>query len=76
MAMVKCSICGKMVSDREQRCPYCDNTVENNICCPYCRCGNTEVYTEEKKSAFSKLFGGKKNKVTYICKKCGETFKR
>lgn len=74
MAMVKCPICGKMVSDKGLRCPNCDNNIEGNACCPYCNSGETEIATEVKESAFSKLFGGSKNKVYYNCKKCGKTF--
>lgn len=41
MAMIKCRICGRNISDTEKVCPYCEEKIEKMINCP--KCGSEEV---------------------------------
>ena len=36
MALIKCSECGHMISDRASTCPQCGAPVEKRIQCPEC----------------------------------------
>ena len=31
MALIKCSNCGRMISDKAKACPHCGNTIEQNV---------------------------------------------
>ncbi len=86
MAMVKCIGCGKMVSDKDRKCPFCDSDIDGKIFCPDCNSSNTvrtEVGPDEVDVAlatgFFGLFGRKavedKKKIRYVCKDCGRRFK-
>lgn len=61
MSMIKCSNCGRSVSDTEKVCPHCEEKIEKKLACS--RCGNEDV-------DFSLL--GKTG--IFECKQCGYKF--
>ena len=76
MALVKCSECGKEISDKAEACPHCGSPRAKR--CP--KCGSTNV---ERISGFSKgmnawAFGAfAMNTIVndYKCLHCGTKFK-
>ena len=58
MAMVKCTNCGRTISDTEKQCPYCQEKIENKPNCPKCQSDDVEFAILGKTGI-------------YECKKCG-----
>lgn len=71
MAVVKCAICGKMVSDKELRCPHCDNVVELRSRCPVCDSADTTLISAPAEGEKRRFFGKKEK---YVCNKCSYKF--
>lgn len=45
MALIKCSECDKMISDRAVSCPFCGGPVPKTIECPECKSSVPETST-------------------------------
>ena len=64
MALIKCTECGKDVSDKAAACPNCGNPItkqddalaKSNICCPKCK--SNELHAEQKGFSGGKAVAG------------------
>ena len=77
MALVKCSECGKAVSEKARECPFCGNPIDTSIYCPKCRSNNVSLISGASKVASIAMWGvfaANKVKSTYKCNKCGFKF--
>lgn len=77
MALIKCSECGKQVSDKAQACPNCGAPISTGLHCP--ECGSTDVgrISGLKKGLTSYLVGPFAARTVlnnYECHKCGAKF--
>ena len=73
MSLIKCSECGKEVSDKAKTCPNCGNPIDTKIYCPNCGSTNVSVISGASKVASIALFGvfaANKVKSTYVCNDC------
>ena len=46
MALVKCTECGREISDKAEKCPNCGNPVERRVICDECGESIPETYLE------------------------------
>ncbi|MBR6515120.1 MAG: hypothetical protein IKT46_09870 [Clostridia bacterium] len=85
MAMIKCSTCGRMVSDKEKTCPNCGGQTDTRIYCPRCNSTNIKVQVKSADDVTASLiaiyFGifaakaAQKNRIKYVCNDCKKKFK-
>lgn len=74
MALIKCSECGREISDSAESCPHCGKPLSSKIKCPNCKSTNVEKISGLSKAGSVAIWGvfalGKVSK-TYQCKSCG-----
>ncbi len=77
MALIKCSECGKEVSDKARTCPYCGNPIDTNVYCPKCGSSNVKPISGASKAMSIAMFGvfaANKVKSQYVCNDCKHKF--
>ena len=80
MALIKCSECGKEISDKATSCPNCGCPINGEVDepnvphCPACNSTDIEKISTASKVGKTLLFGifaSGSNAKTFHCKNCG-----
>ena len=83
--MKKCDSCGKTVSNRDIKCPYCGDAVDQKVYCP--KCHSTNVTFKIKQPGVIKIIliflfiprlwaykMAEKESFIYVCNDCRKKF--
>ena len=87
MAMVTCPECGKRVSGKDLKCPYCGAKLNVKICCPKCNSEDVRLDIKDRDDMMKfglllifgrpwyRLFRKKyEASITVLCNQCGHRF--